>query len=252
MEPLLDPMRTRLLPTYMVRGMRELATALVAVLACGCIKAVAPPPTLGYGPPYGGNGQGIYIKDSRTDWAISEGETKITSEQALEASKDPEYEARRQVAKAHNDVLYREGLAHRTRGTKMIRYGVATAIAGLIFGAIVPRSLEETTTTAATVDTPELRDKKAGGATKLTAFIAYAAVFGGVGLASYGYLGGKRPPPYYSWHTPKSLDRPSYVRQHTEEYNEKIGAASIQGQPDDNTPAPLAPGQRRLAPPGAH
>ena len=223
--------------------------ALVGVLGlvAACIPPVPTEPTAGYGAPYKGTGAPIYVKDSRTDWTIAEGDHPITSEKALEATGDQEYEARRQIAKDYNVKLYREGLVHRSRGTIMIDSSIAVLVVGLAIAAFLPNRFEVTTVTPATATTPEMRSTKPGGSAK-------TAEYAGIGLASlgglgvlYGYFGGKAPPPYHRWHTPGPLDHASYVRQQTEPYNEKIGAPSISGQSNVDD-LPLAPGQRRPPP----
>jgi len=98
-------------------------------MGSACITSVPPPPTVGYGAPYHGTGEGIYVKDSRNDWDITEGHHKISSEQALEATGDTEYETRRQIAKSYNSELGREGLAHKDRGNLMIRGSIIATIA---------------------------------------------------------------------------------------------------------------------------
>jgi hypothetical protein len=184
---------------------RAVATALaiVASVGVGCIPPPPPPPTAGYGPPYRGTGEGIYVEDRGSRWEVTEGQHPLTSEQALEASGDAEYEARRQVAKDYNVRLYREALAHRKLGTVMIAGGAAAAAAGIVLA-------RQTETTASTI----------GDVVALTGLV----------VMLYGYYGGKRPPPYHAWRTPEVLDRPAYVRQQTEPYNEKIGAPTIRDQ----------------------
>jgi hypothetical protein len=68
-----------------------------------------------------------------------------------------------------------------------------------------------------------MRSVTSGTATTITFDLGVAAVALGVFGMSYGYLGGKQPPPYHFWRTPGPLDRPAYVRQQTEPYNEKLG-----------------------------
>ena len=220
--------------------------ALVGLV--GCIKAVAPPPMAGYGDPYKGTGERISVKDSRTDWDITEGTHKISSEQALEATGDAEYEARRQIAKDYNVRLYREGQAHRDRGNIMIGAGAAVAAIGLVLAGVVAKALMKETVTPAMGTAPEMRSVTAGAATTITFDLGVAAVAVGVVGMSYGYLGGKQPPPYHFWRTPGPLDRPAYVRQQTEPYNDKLGVAAA---PEDaDATARPRPGQATRPPPG--
>ncbi|MFT3692626.1 MAG: hypothetical protein QM831_05765 [Kofleriaceae bacterium] len=199
----------------------------MAVCLAGCIGETRPPPTVGFGEPYHGTGQGLYVKDSRGDWAIYEGAQPITSEQALEASGDAEYEARRQIARDYNVKLYREGLAHRTVGYAWISAGVVGCVAGIVLGLIVPKHLQEETTTPATATSPEMRVTTSGTAATLTANLGLALFIGGIAGMAYGSYGINKVPPYVEWHTPPALNRPAYVRQHTEPYNEKVGAPPI-------------------------
>src|ERR1041385_946262 len=129
----------------MIRAERLGAAALL-IMAQACMRPMPHPPQGGYGDRYQGTGQPIYVKDSRTDWSISEGGKPITSEQALEASGDAEYEARRQMAKDYNVRLYREGMAHQTRGRMMMLAGVAIAIGGYIGFNLLSHNAVETTT----------------------------------------------------------------------------------------------------------
>jgi hypothetical protein len=200
-------------------------------LAPACIHAVPAPPTAGYGDPYRGTGAPIYVKDSRGDWDITEGKQKISSEHALEATGDPEYEARRQIAKAYNAHLRDEGEAHRRRGHRMMKVGAAAAIAGLVLGLFVPRALQSETDMSAGPGMPELRSYRSGFASNAASAACLLLLVGGAGSLAYGYLGGRRPPPYHAWRTPGPLDRPAYVRQQTEPYNEKLGAPTI---PDED------------------
>jgi hypothetical protein len=62
-------------------------------------------------------------------------------------------------------------------------------------------------------------------------YIAYGIALAGVLLYYYGQRGGSALPPYVEWSVPKVLDRASYVRQATEEYNEKHGVKSTEDQP---------------------
>lgn len=219
------------------RGGRA-ATALALLVAMGsaCITSVPPPPTIGYGAPYHGTGEGIYVKDSRNDWDITEGHHKISSEQALEATGDTEYETRRQIAKSYNSELGREGLAHKDRGNLMIRGSIIATIAGAVLSLVVAPRLQEETITPATATMPESRTYTSGAATNLSANLGLLLFIGGIAGISYGYFGGKKPPPYYEWKTPMALDRPAYVRQQTEPYNEKIGAPSIPDEDGNQKP----------------
>jgi len=203
--------------------MRTLALGLLA----GCFSAVPAPPTTGYGAPYSGTGEGIYVKDSRTDWAISEGNRKIGSEQALEAAGDPEYEARRQIAKDYNARLYREGVTHHRHAYRLIGASTAAIVIGIVAAAVVAPALQHETIMPASADAPESRAYRSGFAANGMASLGGLLVLAGVGGIPYAYWGGSREPPYHVWHTPDPLNRPAYVRQQTEPYNEKIGAPTL-------------------------
>lgn len=174
--------------------MRKLgALVLVLVTTGGCIEAAMPPPMAGYGAPYRGTGEPIVVEDGREAWTMTEGSHALTSEQALEAVGDREYEVRRQIARDHNVRLYREGQAHRTRGNLMTGVGLGVMIVGVVLARLVaPQNL------------------------------GVGVVLGGLVVSTYGYYGGKRPPPYVPWQTPAALNRPAYVRQQTETYNEQL------------------------------
>src|SRR4051794_34235488 len=112
--------------------------ALTGITAqTGCFRPSPMPPTLGYGAPYQGTGEGIYVKDSRTDWDLTEGQHKITSEQGLEASGDPEYEARRQIAKDYNQRLYVEAGVHHVRAKHLMEASGVAIVIGYIAGFVV-------------------------------------------------------------------------------------------------------------------
>jgi hypothetical protein len=224
----------------------RLGTAALLIVMQGCMRPIPPPPMAGYGDPYKGNGQPIYVKDSRDDWTINEGKERLTSEQALEASGDAEYEARRQMMKDYNVKLYREGLAHQTRGRMMMLAGIAIAVGGYFGFKILARNSVETTTMPATDTMPEMRTSEPTGGAKGYALLGTLSIYAGLLTVLYGGYGGSRPPPYQEWHTPAALDRPAYVRQSTEAYNEKIGAPGVSDAPGfTETPTQLAPGQRK-------
>jgi len=214
----------------------------------GCFSAVPAPPTTGYGAPYHGTGEGIYVKDSRTDWAISEGGKKIGSEQALEAAGDEEYETRRQIAKSYNDGLYREGTSHHRRAYRLIGASAAAIVVGFIADVVLAPALQNETIMPASAAAPESRAYRSGFAATGTATLGGLLIIGGLVGIPYAYYGGSRPPPYHEWHTPDALNRPAYVRQQTEPYNEKIGAPSlpdaapaqlkVQSTPDRHIPRP--------------
>lgn len=230
---------------------RRLGTAaLLVVTAQACMRPIPPPPTVGYGAAYQGTGQPIYVKDSRTDWEIYEGKERLTSEQALEASGDAEYEARRQMMKDYNVRLYREGLAHQTRGRIMMLAGVAIAIGGYIGFSQLAHHAVETTTVPPTDREPEMRTTSPTGAASGLALLGTLSIYLGIAVLGYGYYGGSRPPPYQDWKTPAALERPAYIRQATESYNEKLGAPGASEAPGTTeAPGQLAPGQRKPPPP---
>lgn len=209
-----------------MRHVRFVAVSLIATLGA-CITSVQPPPTAGYGAPYRGTGQGIYVLDSQGTIAIVEGRERISSEQALEASGDAEYEARRQIARDYNTRLYREALAHQELGNNLIRGGVASLAIGLVLALVVAPKLQTETLTPAMTGMPEQRTYTSGAAVTLAANAGLALALVGIVGVGYGYFGGKDPPPYHDWHTPPSLDRPAYVRQQAEPYNQLLGAPLV-------------------------
>jgi hypothetical protein len=202
-----------------------LAATLVAPL--GCFHPPPLPPTAGYGAPYKGTGEGIYVKDSRGDWDISEGHHKITSEQALEAAGDPEYEARRQIAKSYNQRLYREAQAHPRRAYHLREASAGAIVLGTIAGFVIAPALQNQHDVPAAAGMPEMRTYTSGIATDAFATLGMGLLIAGIAGIPYAYYGGRKPPPYHVWHTPGPLNRPAYVRQQTEPYNEKIGAPSV-------------------------
>lgn len=158
---------------------------------------------------------------------IVEGRERISSEQALEATRDAEYEARRQIARDYNTRLYREALAHKDLGNNMVRGGVAGTAIGLVLSLVVAPKLQTETITPAMTGAPEQRSYTSGVAVTLTANLGLVlAIVGAVGVG-YGYFGGNNPPPYQEWQTPPSLNRPAYVRQQTEPYNQKVHAPLV-------------------------
>jgi hypothetical protein len=218
---------------------RPLSAGLITCVITGCITSVKPAPTAGYGAPYHGNGQPILVGDSTTGWDVKEGGTAITSEQALEATGDAEYEARRQAARHYNERLYDQGRAHARNGTIMVVIGVAAAAAGVVLSSVLANSLRSETITPATGDMPETRSYDSGSLQTEGAGLAIA----GAVIAGLGYYLGIRSPPYHEWKTPEALDRPAYVRQLTEPYNEKIPQDKKTDKPKpDEKPSAMLPG----------
>ena len=229
--------------------MKRITHLAVATLAqAGCFGALAKPPTEGYGAPYKGTGEGIYVKDSRDDWDITEGHHKITSEQALEASGDAEYETRRQIAKTYNDRLYDEGLQHRHLAYRVMEASGAAIVLGYIAGFVIAPRLQNETDIAAGPGMPEMQHYTSGIASDGMATAGVALLVAGLVGLPYAWYGGYKPPPYHEWQTPGPLNRPAYVRQQTEPYNEKIGAPTL---PDAETGTAPDASQLHL-PPGVH
>ena len=228
-----------------LRHLRPIAALLFAATLPACLGPLPPPPTKGYGAAYTATGKPIYVKNGRNDWNITEGQRPVTSEQALEAVKDEEYEIRRQDAKAYNDKIRAEGESNRSRGKIYTIAGVGIAILGFGTMLVVPSLVREENTTAASAGAPEQKITQPGGAS--AGFLVGGLVTGliGVGLALYGDIWGSKDPPYHVWKTPKDLDRPAYVREQTEKYNESIGAPPVEEQPGSVESVPLAPGQRK-------
>jgi hypothetical protein len=231
-----------------LRHLRPIAALLLVATLPACFHELPPPPTKGYGEPYQGVGKPIYVKSGRNDTSISEGGRPIRSEQALEATKDEEYEIRRQDAKKYNDKIYAEGQSHRTLGKIFLGTGTALAVAGFAVMIVVPSLVREETSTPATTSDPDTRLTKPGGASAGALVGGLLVGLVGIGLAAYGYIGGAKDPPYHVWKTPKELDRPAYIRERTEPYNEAIGAPPVEEQPGSVESVPLAPGQRKPPP----
>lgn len=225
--------------------MNRLALSSIPLLA-GCLGPMPPPPTLGYGAPYQGTGEKITVIDSRTDWRILEGKRPMSSEQALEASHDTEYETRRQIMKAHNATLYKQALRHRKLGYMMIGVAAATFVGGLIVSYGVAPGLATKDTTPATMDMPEMQHVTASGASNLAALIGTIGIWGGLAGMGYGYYGAWHKPDYVPWHTPRDLDRPAYVDQPVDVYNEEIDAKVMHKGAADQ---PAVPPANELRPP---
>jgi hypothetical protein len=93
---------------------------------------------------------------------------------------------------------------------------------------VLANSLRTESTMAATAEMAETRSYDTG---TLKAE-GVGLVIGGAVVAGVGYYLGIRPPPYHEWKTPPELDRPAYVRQLTEPYNEtfsKPATATLPG-----------------------
>jgi hypothetical protein len=182
------------------------------------------PPAQGYGDPYQGTGAPIFVKDSRTDWDISEGGQKISSEQALEATGDAAYEARRQQMKRYNAKLYSEGKWHRRWAVLWELVGLGAVGGGVYYAVTAPTSMGSMSNVNA-------------------AYEGYGAALAGLLLYYYVRHAAAEEPPYVEWHTPPVYDRPTYVRGKTEPYNEKHGAPSTAEQPGSVENAPGVPGK---------
>ena len=226
-----------------------ICVVLVVTTGAGCIPETMRAPTAGYGDPYKGDGKPIYVKDSRTDWTIAQGGKPITSEHALEVTNDAEYLARREIAKEHNDKLYEDGKSHATRGRIFEFTGGGILLAGLAIGLAGPTLLRDSSSGNASATAPESHELKGGAASNGALLGGIVLALVGAGLIYYGYRGGSEPPPYIVWHTPGPLNRPAYVREKTEAYNEKVGAPAVEDQPGSVESVALAPGQRKPPPP---
>jgi hypothetical protein len=185
---------------------------------------ISAPPTVGYGEPYRGTSELISVKDSRTDWTISEGKRRITSEQALELTGDQDYETRREELNRYNHELYAQAKHHHTWGYVWMIASAGLAVGGVAYGFEGTRSQD-------------------------LAYAAYAAAVVGVIAYYYAHRAASVPPPYITWKTPTALDRPAYVRQQTEAYNAKHGGAAPTSSDDDQLG--VAPGQRGHSVPAA-
>jgi hypothetical protein len=218
---------------------RTWAIVLASLVFAGCLKPMPPPPLRGYGDPYRGTGKTIFVKDSRGDWDITEGTVKITAEQALEASGDVEYERRRQLAKAHNAKLYREAKAHRRKGIYMIIGAALAVVGGAVIGYGIAPNMHDDQVTPPTAMDPEMVKQTASGGGLLV--LGTALIYGGIGGIAYGYYGAWKKPPYVEWRVPDALNRPAYVRQHTEDYNEKLGGDEAPAITPSSVPLPRKP-----------
>ncbi len=215
--------------------------ALAATFA-GCFKPVPSPPTLGYGEPYRGTGQTIFVKDSRTDWDITEGTQRISAEQALEASGDETYERRRQQMKEYNAQLEREGKRNRRRGYLITGGGIATMIVGLITSYGLAPNMTSESRTAATATAPEMLETgNKGGAYLAVLFLGTALMYGGAGAAVYAQIFARKDPPYVPWKIPPTLNRPAYIRRAAEDYNAKLEKAAPAPTNDVRPPGELRP-----------
>lgn len=199
------------------------------VFAHGCVADIDAPVD---GALYTGTGEPIYVNDSRSGWTIEEGGIEISSEQALEASGDEEYERRRQIALAYNQTLDDEVRRHRVWGGLMMTAG------GAVIFVVIIRTFR--------------RRRRRTRASSLEWFVALVSCVGSLALGGYGFYGANKAPAYHLWRTPAALDRPAYVRQATELYNASIGAPAIEEQPGAIGESPQAvPGQRMAEDPGA-
>ncbi len=202
-----------------VRPLRAaLAISLITTTTAACIANVPAPPTAGYGAPYHGTGEPIVVSDTTSGWGVHEGSHEITTEQALEATGDAEYEARRQNAKRYNARVYDEGRAHNRNGTAMVAAAVVAVAAGMFLSSTLANGLRSESSTAPSAMMPETRDYSTG----FVNLTGYGLIGVGVLTGLAGYYFGRQPPPYHAWKTPEALNRPAYVRQMTEPYNEKL------------------------------
>ncbi len=215
---------------------------IASLLLQGCLMKTPPPPTIGYGPPYKGTGESIFIKDSRTDWTISEGNRPITPEQALEVSGDEEYETRRQIMKAHNEALHRAGKKHRRTAKILIFSGIGLIAAGWIGGTIMAFATKSETITAPTAMDPSMRVVEPSTTSNLFSLLGLLGVSAGVVGVGYGLYGSLLKPPYVQWRVPYEMNRPAYIRQQVEPYNEKLTPAHP--IPTRRPDAPSLPGTR--------
>ncbi len=231
------------------------ATLLVALSLNACIvPGVEAPPATGYAESYSGNGKPIYVKDGRSDWSIDQGGEKLSSEHALEATGDTEYLTRKRASKAFNDKLFAEGKSNTVKANVIVYSGAVMVLAGLAAHFFLANRLVDRPITPATDVDPESRAAQGTTASESVRWGGLGLAALGVGAIVYGIVGSRGEPPYVAWKTPSALNRPAYVRQSAEAYNEKLGA------PGSSSPAAaapvstaVAPGQRkpRLPPPSA-
>ena len=223
---------------------KSLAACTVLVSACH-LPDITRPPTAGYGAPYRGTGQPIYVKDSRTDWEIREGGVVITAAQALEAAGDPAYETRRQEAKRHNDRLYEIGQARRARARLLTRGSVVTFLVGVAAALILPPLLATESVMPATAIDPERRTQSASFGSNVAGVGGVVVALGSTLTWAYAIGASRKQPPYHAWRVPAALDRPAYVRQQTEAINQKLDAPAIAPESAAPAKAPRASLSRR-------
>jgi hypothetical protein len=237
--------------TRIPRRRRRTALLLFVSLATNAciVPGVEAPPTAGYGEPFHGNGKAIAVKDGRSDWSISQGGEKLTSEQALEATGDSEYLARRREAKAFNDKVFAEGNANTVKANVMVYSGALMVLGGLAMHFFLANRLADRPITPGTDVDPDSRAARANVASETVRWGGLGLAALGLGAIIYGVGGSRGDPPYVAWKTPRALDRPAYVRQSTEAYNEKLGVASAPTQQAAVASTAVAPGQRATRPP---
>lgn len=214
---------------------RSASVAIAMLAGClfaqGCVADVKAPDE---GVPYVGTGEPIYVNDFRGGWGIREGGAGISSEQALAAAGDEEYERRRQIALAYNRTLDDEVRRNRVWGGLMMAASVA-----VIFAVVVLY----------------WRRRRTARRRKVSSFqwlVTVASCAGSIALGGVGCYAANKTPAYHVWRTPEPLDRPAYVRQATELYNVSIGAPPIDEQPGAIGQIPQAvPGQRMAEDPGS-
>lgn len=253
----MDLSLSRLLSSRAVAAPRRgtVATLLVALSLNACIvPGVDAPPSSGYTENYKGNGKPIYVKDGRSAWSIDEGGERLSSERALEATGDAEYLARKREAKAFNDKLFAEGKGNTVKANVFVYSGALMVLGGLAAHFFLANRLVDRPITPATDVDPESRAAQGTTASESVRWGGLGLAALGIGAIVYGIVGSRGEPPYVAWKTPHALDRPAYVRQSAEAYNEKLGVA---GTSPTASAAPVstavAPGQRkpRLPPPSA-
>ena len=225
--------------------------AALSLNAC-IVPGVDAPPSGAYAETYQGNGKPINVKDGRSDWSIDQGGEKITSEHALEATGDAEYQARKRQSKEFNDKLFAEGKSNTVKANVLVYSGALMILGGLAAHFFLANRLVDRPLTPATDVEPESRAAQGTTASESVRWGGLGLAALGIGAIVYGIVGSRGEPPYVAWKTPPALDRPAYVRQSAEAYNEKLGAA---GTSATASAAPVstavAPGQRkpRLPPP---
>lgn len=210
-----------------MKGLLVLAACTTAC-ATGC--ATADPPLDGYGPRYQGTGEVIFVKDSRNDWDVSEGNKPITADQALQAANDVPYEERRRELKEYNALLKQEADRNQLIAWTLGSASAVSALVGVGIALVVsPLVTDKTQVQAPSETTAEIVKSTPNAASLASDGTAIALMLGGTAGFLYAIYGGSIEPPYVPWTIPDEMNRPAYVRRPVEAYNAKIAPSPEKG-----------------------